>query len=156
VSNFLALLHAAQRNEVPVMVSPHSYYPMDHGWKLEDGLELLFRQVGMFQQRGPWVLDPSHGMPGALAGRESLGLTLELHRRGIRRILLAGLLADHSLRAHVAELHDQGFRVGLVTDAAAQVESLGQSLLPPRSELPAELLFSTRDVVDVLHRGSIH
>jgi nicotinamidase-related amidase len=156
-SNFMALVRAAHRNRVPVLISPHPYYPMDHGWQLEDGLEQLLQQVGMFQNRGPWVLDHSaDGMPGNLAGHESLGLTLELDRRGVQRILLAGLLADHSLRSHLAELKDQGFEVGLVQDAAAQVEILGQTLLPPTIELPPELLFATQDVVGVLHRGSVH
>ena len=156
VRNFLFLMQAAQRNRVPVLVSPQPYYPMDHGWQFEDGLEQLLKRVGMLQSRGPWVLDPTDGMPGALAGHESPGLTLELHRRGVRRILLAGLLADHSLRAHLAELQDQGFRVGLVQDAAAQVETLGQVLLPPQAELAAEWRFATRDVVGMLHRGSVH
>ncbi len=166
VSNFLALVHTARRNRVPVLVSPHYYYPADHGWRLEGGLERLMRRVGMFQARGPWILEdlPCAGdlpgvmqdFPWALEGHESLGLTLELDRRGIRRILLAGLLANHSLCGHLGELREQGFQVGLVHDASAAVETLGSPLLPPPRGLPADALFATWDVLEFLQQGSIH
>jgi nicotinamidase-related amidase len=159
-------VHTARSNRIPVLVSPHYYYPADHGWRLEGGLERLMRRVGMFQARGPWILEdlPCAGdlpgvmqdFPWALAGHESLGLTLELDRRGIQRILLAGLLANHSLCGHLGELREQGFQVGLVHDASAAVETLGSPLLPPPMGLPADALFATWDVLGFLQQGSIH
>jgi len=32
VDNIESLFKAAKRNDVPVFVSPHYYYPTDHGW----------------------------------------------------------------------------------------------------------------------------
>jgi nicotinamidase-related amidase len=166
VSNFLALVHTARCNQVPVLVSPHYYYPMDHGWHMDGGLERLMNRVGMFQARGPWILEnlpdsrdrqgEMQGFPLALEGHESMGLTLELDRRGIRRILLAGLLADHSLRGHLGELQEQGFQVGLVHDATAAVEMLGSPLIEPQAGLPSDVLFTTHDVLGVLQQGSVH
>jgi hypothetical protein len=129
---------------------------------MEGGLERLMRRVGMFQARGPWILEdrPRAGAMRdslwALEGHESLGLTLELDRRGIHRILLAGLLADHSLCGHLVELQEHGFQVGLVHDATAAVQTLGSPLLPPRVGLPSDALFATWEVMDVLQQGSIH
>jgi nicotinamidase-related amidase len=120
----------------------------------------------MFQARGPWILDDlppggdepevMQGFPYSLEGHESNGLTLELARRGIHRILLAGLLADHSLRGHLGELQEQGFQVGLVRDATAAVGMLGNPLLAPRVGLPSDALFATWEVVGALQHGSIH
>jgi nicotinamidase-related amidase len=163
-ANLLTLVHAARLNQVPVLISPHHYYPADHGWKLEAGLEQMLRRVGMFQPRGPWILDALAADPddefddlfGSLNGRESMGLTLELERQGIYRILLAGLTADLSLRGHLSELREHGFQVGLVHDATGLVEILGNRVYPPRVRLPDDSLFTTRDVVSVLQQGSIH
>jgi len=166
VSNFLALVHTARCNQVPVLVSPHHYYPVDHGWRMEGRLEQLMHRVGMFEARGPWILEDlpgagdlhgaMQGFPFALQGHESMGLALELDRRGIRRILLAGLLADHSLRGHLGELQEQGFQVGLVHDASAAVEMLGSPLIAPSAGLPSDALFATQDILSVLQQGSIH
>ena len=41
VANIEALLKAAKENNIPVFISPHYYYPTDHGWKFEGALEKL-------------------------------------------------------------------------------------------------------------------
>jgi len=166
VSNFLALVHAARCSGVPVFVSPHYYYPVDHGWRMEGDLGRLMRRAGMLQARGPWILEElerdsirpwaMQGFTPAMEGHESDGLTLELTRRGIHHILLAGLLADHHLRGQLGELQEQGLEVGLVHDATAAVEALGSRLQLPRLALPSDSLFATREVMDVLQQGSIH
>lgn len=165
-SNFLALVQTARRNRVPVLVSPHHYYAADHGWRMEGRLKRLMRRVGMFQARGPWIFEnlprdngPSRAMqdfPRSLQGHAGRGLILELARRGIRRVLLAGLLAGHSLWGHLGELLEQGLQVGLVHDATATVETPGGRLLPPPPGLPSDSLFATQEVMDVLHQGSVH
>jgi isochorismate hydrolase len=39
VENIENLLKAAKKSDVPVFVSPHYYYPTDHGWHFEGALE---------------------------------------------------------------------------------------------------------------------
>ncbi len=39
VVNIDSLLKAAKDSDIPVFISPHYYYPTDHGWKFEGALE---------------------------------------------------------------------------------------------------------------------
>ncbi len=38
VANIEALLKVAKENNLPVFISPHYYFPTDHGWKFEGAL----------------------------------------------------------------------------------------------------------------------
>ena len=51
VENIESLLKAGKENGIPVFVSPHYYYPHDHGWKFEGALEKLMHNIGMFDRK---------------------------------------------------------------------------------------------------------
>ncbi len=53
VENIEALFEAAKANDIPVFISPHYYYPTDHGWQFEGALETLMHNIGMFDRKGP-------------------------------------------------------------------------------------------------------
>ena len=53
VENIEKLFKAAKASGMPVFVSPHYYYPTDHGWKFEGALEVLMHNIGMFDRKGP-------------------------------------------------------------------------------------------------------
>ena len=53
VDNLEALFKWAQENDVLVFVSPHYYYPHDHGWEIEGVLEALMHKIGMFDRKNP-------------------------------------------------------------------------------------------------------
>ena len=40
-----------------VAVSPHYYYPTDHGWRFEGALEKLMHKIGMFDRKGALTVD---------------------------------------------------------------------------------------------------
>ena len=42
-------------------ISPHYYYPTDHGWKFEGALEVLMHNIGMFDRKGPLDLEGFEG-----------------------------------------------------------------------------------------------
>ena len=48
VDNIERLFRIAKEVGLPVFVSPHYYYPSDHGWKFEGTLEALMHNIGMF------------------------------------------------------------------------------------------------------------
>jgi nicotinamidase-related amidase len=163
LGNLTALLQAARESALPIFVSRHYYYPMDHGWRFQGSLDRLMRSTGMVPHRGPWVLDdvplvpvddaesrPWHATPG----QRGAGLTLELHRRGIRRILLAGPAADLCLRGHAGELREQGFQVLLVRDATSFPGTPVRSSESGEEAVPASL--TTREVVGALQHGTVH
>ena len=61
VENIEALMNAAKANNLPVFISPHYYYPTDHGWKFEGALERLMHNIGMFDRKGALSLDGFEG-----------------------------------------------------------------------------------------------
>jgi biuret amidohydrolase len=57
VPNLVRLFEAAKQVGIPVVISPHYYYPHDHTWKFGGPLEILQHKLGMFDRRGPLTLD---------------------------------------------------------------------------------------------------
>ncbi|MDY6943578.1 MAG: cysteine hydrolase [Pseudomonadota bacterium] len=145
VKNIETLFKSAKANDIPVFVSPHYYYPHDHEWKFEGALETLMHKIGMFDRKGPVNVDGLEGSgadwlaqykpyiedgktvvssPHKVYGPETNDLVLQLRKRGIDKVILAGMSANLCTESHMRELVEQGFEVAVVKDAtaAAQVE----------------------------------
>jgi len=144
VANLQALFASAKAAELPVFVSPHYYYPSDHGWQFEGALEKLMHAIGMFDRHGPLSLEHFHGSgadwleqykryiedgktiitsPHKVYGPETNDLVLQLRKRGVTKVILAGMSANLCVESHLRELLEQGFEVAVVKDgtAAAQI-----------------------------------
>jgi biuret amidohydrolase len=140
VENIELLLKAAKQNGIQVFISPHYYYPADHGWKFEGALEKLMHDINMFDRKGPLSLEDFEGSgadwleqykpyindgktivvsPHKVYGPESNDLTLQLRKRGIDKLILAGMSANLCVESHLRELLEQGFEVAVVKDATA-------------------------------------
>jgi nicotinamidase-related amidase len=140
VENIEKLLRAAKANGIPVFVSPHYYYPTDHGWKFEGALEVLMHNIGMFDRKGPLSLEGFENSgadwleaykpyiedgktvvvsPHKVYGPETNDLVLQLRKRGIDKVILAGMSANLCTESHMRELLEQGFEVAVVKDATA-------------------------------------
>jgi nicotinamidase-related amidase len=140
VANIEALFKAAKANNMPVFVSPHYYYPTDHGWKFEGALETLMHNIGMFDRKGalstegfagsgadwleiykPYINDGVTVIsnPHKVYGPETNDLVLQLRKRGIDKVILGGMSANLCTESHMRELMEQGFEVAVVTDATA-------------------------------------
>jgi len=140
VENLETLLAAAKENGMTVFISPHYYYPTDHGWKFEGALEVLMHNIGMFDRAGPLDLEGFEGSgadfldpykpyildgetviasPHKVYGPENNDLILQLRKRGIDRVILAGMSANLCVESHMRELLEQGFEVAVVTDGTA-------------------------------------
>ena len=50
-------MQTGKKHSIPVFVSPHHYYPTDHGWKFEGALKKLMHDIHMFERRGPLNLE---------------------------------------------------------------------------------------------------
>lgn len=145
VENIDALFASAKANGFQVFVSPHYYYPTDHGWKFTGALEAAMHATGMFDRTGPLSVEGFEGSgadwlesykqyindgetvvssPHKVFGPETNDLVLQLRKRGISRVILAGMSANLCTESHMRELMEQGFEVAVVKDAtaAAQVE----------------------------------
>ena len=145
VENIETLFRSAKAAGMPVFVSPHYYYPHDHGWKFEGALERLMHNIGMFDRKGalsvqgfegsgadwlerykPYIEDGKTVVtsPHKVYGPETNDLVLQLRKQGIDKVILAGMSANLCTESHMRELMEQGFEVAVVSDAtaAAQVE----------------------------------
>lgn len=146
VANIEALLKAAKESEIPVFISPHYYYPQDHKWDFGGALEKMMHAVGMFDRQGALTTEGLSGSgadwheplkalierddvvvasPHKVYGPESNDLVLQLRKRGIDKIILAGMSANLCVEAHLRELTEQGFEVSVVKDATAGAQLPG-------------------------------
>lgn len=140
VANLEALMKVAKQNGLPLFVSPHYYYPHDHEWHFGGALEKLMHKIGMFDRKGPLSLEGFKNSgadwlkqykpyiedgstivtsPHKVYGPESNDLVLQLRKRGINKVILAGMSANLCTESHMRELLEQGFEVAVVADATA-------------------------------------
>jgi len=140
VENIERLLKAAKKNGFEVFISPHYYYPTDHGWKFEGTLEKIMHEIKMFDRPGALNLDGFSGSgadwlerykpfiedgktivasPHKVYGPENNDLMLQLRKRNIGRVVLAGMSANLCVESHMRELLERGFEVTVVKDATA-------------------------------------
>lgn len=143
VANLDRLLGAAQSNDYRVFVSPHYYYPTDHGWQFGGTVETMMHDINMFDRSGALALDGFEGSgadwhedlkpyinqestivanPHKVYGPESNDLALQLRKRGIEKVILAGMSANLCVEAHMRELTENGFKVTVVKDATAAAQ----------------------------------
>lgn len=144
VEHIDALFKAAKTNSFPVFVSPHYYYPTDGQWKFGGTLEKVMHDIHMFHRAGALNLDGFEGSgadwlerykgyindgatvvasPHKVYGPESNDLVLQLRKRRIETIILAGMSANLCVESHLRELLEQGFEVIVVKDATAAAVS---------------------------------
>ncbi len=140
VEHIEALFKTAKANGIPVFVSPHYYYPTDHGWKFEGTLEKVMHDINMFDRPGALNLKGFEGSgadwlelykkyindgetiitsPHKVYGPETNDLVLQLRKRGIDTVILGGMSANLCTESHMRELVEQGFEVIVVKDATA-------------------------------------
>ena len=140
VENIESLFKAAKTREIPVFVSPHYYYPTDHGWEFGGTLETAMHDINMFDRKGalpldgfedsgadwlarykPYIADGTTIVvsPHKVYGPESNDLVLQLRKRRIEKIVLAGMSANLCVESHMRELIEQGFDVTVAKDATA-------------------------------------
>ena len=140
VANIDALFAAAKANDIPVFISPHYYYPTDHGWQFEGALEALMHAIGMFDRKGALTTEHFEGSgadwleqykkyiddgatvvsnPHKVYGPETNDIVLQLRKRGIDKVILGGMSANLCTESHMRELIEQGFEVAVVSDATA-------------------------------------
>jgi nicotinamidase-related amidase len=140
VENIERLLKAAKDNGFEVFISPHYYYPTDHGWHFGGTVEKMMHEIKMFDRTGPLDLAGFSGSgadwlerykpyiedgktvvcsPHKVYGPENNDLVLQLRKRGISKVILGGMSANLCVEAHLRELLEQGFEVTVVKDATA-------------------------------------
>lgn len=140
VVNIEKLFKIASDKNIPVLISPHYYYPTDHEWKFKGAIEVLMHNIGMFNRKGALTTEgfensgadwmPQYktyisrknvavSSPHKVYGPESNDLALQLRKRGITKVVVAGMSANLCVEAHMRELLEEGFEVAVIKDATA-------------------------------------
>jgi nicotinamidase-related amidase len=139
--NIERLLQAARTVGMRVFVSPHYYYPHDHGWvQPVTPLEDLAHRISLVGRKDPLSLEGFEGSgadfperykpylrdrntivvsPHKAYGTSTNDLVLQLRRYRIEKIVLAGPVGNLCVEAHLRDFIEQGFEVAMVRDATA-------------------------------------
>lgn len=140
IENIERLFQTAKQHNYDVFVSPHYYYPSDHGWKFEGTIEKVMHEINMFDRKSALSMEGFRGSgadwlerfkpyiedgktiiasPHKVYGPENNDLVLQLRKRGVNTVILAGMSANLCVEAHLRELLEQGFEVAVIKDATA-------------------------------------
>ena len=173
------LFKTAKKNAFEVFVSPHYYFPTDHGWKFGGTVEKIMHEINMFGRGGALSLEGFEGSgadwlerlkpyiedgktivasPHKVYGPENNDLALQLRKRGIDKVILAGMSANLCVEAHLRELLEQGFEVTVVKDATAGARhpELGDGYKAAIVNFGyiANAVLSTDEVVKAMNNGT--
>jgi nicotinamidase-related amidase len=156
---------------MPTFISSHYYYPCDHKWHFEGALEELMHGIRMYDRPGPLDLTGFEGSgadwleafkpyindgqtivvsPHKLFGPQTNDLVLQLRKRGIGKVLLAGMSANLCTESHLRHLQEEGFEVAVAWDAtgAAQLPNLdGMAAAKVNFRMLASEVFTTEEAV---------
>jgi nicotinamidase-related amidase len=112
VANIGRLFAAAKAAGMTTVISPHYYYPTDHGWSFGGPLEKLMHAIGMFDRASPYEVSGFDGSgadfmpeykdhihdgktiicsPHKVYGPEANDLVLQLRKNHIDQVILAGM-----------------------------------------------------------------
>jgi len=140
IENIERLFQTAKANGFQVFISPHYYYPTDRNWQFGGTIENVMHDINMFDRAGALTLEGFEGSgadwlerykpyiedgktvvasPHKVYGPENNDLVLQLRKRGIGKVILAGMSANLCVEAHMRELLEQGFQVLVVKDGTA-------------------------------------
>jgi nicotinamidase-related amidase len=140
VENLYRLFKAAKDRDFGVFISPHYLYPHDHAWRFGGAVEKSMLAEKEFFRPDPLGVEGFAGSgadwlarykpfiedgktvvvsPHKVWGPQTNDLVLQLRKRGLGRVILAGMLANLCVESHLRELIEQGFEVAVVKDATA-------------------------------------
>lgn len=174
------LLQAAHSGGYPVFLSPHYYYPSDRRWTAPGGaLEALMGQLGVARRAGSLVLDGFDGSgadwperykpwlarcdtivasPHKVYGTSSNDLVLQLRKRRIEKIILAGPAGNLCVESHLRDFLEHGFEVAMVRDATAGTineEGDGYRAALINFRFMAHAVWTTRETARLMGEASL-
>jgi len=140
VEHLARLFAAAKSQDYGVFISPHYLYPHDQAWQFGGVVEQMMLHDKEFfrpdplgtkgfvgsgadwlEQYKPFIEDGKTVVvsPHKVWGPQTNDLVLQLRKRGMSKVILAGMLANLCVESHLRELLEQGFEVAVVKDATA-------------------------------------
>lgn len=95
--------------------------------------------------------------PHKVYGPQNNDLALQLRKRGINKIILAGMSANLCVESHLRDLLEEGFEVAVVKDAtaAAQLPGAGYQAALVNFRMLASSVQTTADMVTALQAAAV-
>jgi biuret amidohydrolase len=174
--NLERLLISAKRHAFQVFVSPHYYYPHDHAWEVPvTPLEDLAHRIGLLNRKGPLSLEAFEGSgadfperykpyindgrtvvtsPHKAYSTSTNDMVLQLRRRRIEKIILAGPVGNLCVEAHMRDFVENGFQVAMVYDATAGAKNEfgdGYQAALINWRFMAHAMWTTKEAVGYMH-----
>ncbi len=144
VENIERLMKIAGEKNIPLVISPHFYSPTDLTFKHGGALEHAMHDIHMFESKSridqdgfpegsgaDWMPQckkyinngkTAVANPHKVYGPDSNDTVLQLRKRGVDQIILAGMSANLCTESHLREFMEQGFEVMVVIDATAAAQ----------------------------------
>lgn len=140
VENLTRLFKAAKEQDYGVFISPHYLYPHDQAWRFGGAVEKSMLESKEFFRPAPLGIEGFAGSgadwldrykpfiedgktvvvgPHKVWGPQTNDLVLQLRKRRIDKVILAGMLANLCVESHLRELLEEGFEIAVVKDATA-------------------------------------
>ncbi|MBP2296455.1 cysteine hydrolase [Azospirillum rugosum] len=140
VPNLLRLFQASKKAGIPVVISPHYYFPHDHKWDFAAPGEALMHAMHMFDRPGALSLEGFAGSgadwmpeykdiiqdgqtivcsPHKIAGPQTNDTLFQLRKKSVDQVILAGMAANFCVESHLRDFVEHGFEVAVVRDATA-------------------------------------
>ncbi|MEM9605252.1 MAG: cysteine hydrolase [Pseudomonadota bacterium] len=176
VENIERLMSASKAAGVQLFISPHWYFPTDYGWRFEGALEKVMHSLRMFDRKGQLDLTNFEGSgadfmpqykryiqdgktvianPHKVYGPQNNDLALQLRKRKIDQVILAGMSANLCVEAHLRDMLEGGFEVAVVRDATAAAkipEGDGYLAALTNFRMLASAVWTTDEAVELLGR----
>ncbi|SHG78513.1 isochorismatase family protein [Ferrimonas marina] len=144
VENIERLMKIAGEKDIPLIISPHFYAPTDLTFKHGGALEHAMHGIKMFESSSRLDQDgfpegsgvdwmPQYkkyinngktavSTPHKVYGPDTNDTVLQLRKRNVSKIILAGMSANLCTESHMREFMEQGFEVMVVKDASAAAQ----------------------------------
>ena len=178
IENIETLFQLGVDHNIHVFVSPHYYYEHDHEWHFEGALEKLMHNIKMFDRGNQLNVKGFEGSgadwlprykkyindtnkvtvtsPHKVYGPENNDLVLQLRKKKVDKVILAGMSGNLCVESHMRELLECGFEVAVVGDAtgSAKLPNLDGDLAAQTNyAMMASHLYTTAELVSTLKEG---
>lgn len=178
VENLLKLFKVTAKVKMPVVISPHYYYPYDHKWKFGAPGEHLMHGIHMFDRAGPLNLEGFDGSgadwmpefkeyiysdntiiasPHKIFGPQTNDVKLQLRKLKVDTIILAGMSANLCVESHMRDFIEDGFEVIIVKDATAGPiipEGDGYQAMLTNARIIANDIWTTKKTVEKIEKAA--
>ena len=129
VSKLKNLIAKAKGAGIPVFYSPHYYDKEYKDWKDINFIDNVMFERKMFT-RGGWGADFHPDLPPGddivvcaphknLSGFHTSDVDIQLRKRGVDTIFLAGMSANLCVESHLRDAEERGYKVFIINDATA-------------------------------------